>query len=125
MPVLDENGKMVGILTDRDLFVDQTKDINAIKAMGLDDTCISLAGYRNVLPLFHLENNTDASTKSVSEFMVKDPTKVFKKTRLNEVARIMDENDFGQIPVHGDNDELIGMVYDVDVLAALLGETNE
>ena len=125
MPVLDESGKMVGILTDRDLFVDQTKDIAAIKAMGLDDTCISLAGYRNVLPLFHLENNTDASTKSVSEFMVENPTKVFKKAKLSDVAKIMDENDFGQIPVHGDNDELIGMVYDVDILLALLGESNE
>ena len=125
MPVLDENGKMVGILTDRDLFVDQTKDIAAIKAMGLDDTCISLAGYRNVLPLFHLENNTDASTKSVSEFMVENPTKVFKKAKLSDVAKIMDENDFGQIPVHGDNEELIGMVYDIDVLLALLGESNE
>lgn len=125
MPVLDENGKMVGILTDRDLFVDQTKDIDAIKAMGLDDTCISLAGYRNVLPLFHLENNTDASTKSVSEFMVENPTKVFKKAKLSDVAKIMDENDFGQIPVHGDNEELIGMVYDIDVLLALLGESNE
>ena len=125
MPVLDENGKMVGILTDRDLFVDQTKDVDAIKAMGLDDTCISLAGYRNVLPLFHLENNTDASTKSVSEFMVENPTKVFKKAKLSDVAKIMDENDFGQIPVHGDNEELIGMVYDIDVLLALLGESNE
>ena len=125
MPVLDENGKMVGILTDRDLFVDQTKDIAAIKAMGLDDTCISLAGYRNVLPLFHLENNTDASTKSVSEFMVENPTKVFKKAKLSDVAKIMDENDFGQIPVHGDNDELIGMVYDVDILLARLGESKE
>ena len=125
MPVLDENGKMVGILTDRDLFVDQTKDVDAIKAMGLDDTCISLAGYRNVLPLFHLENNTDASTKSVSEFMVENPTKVFKKAKLSDVAKIMDENDFGQIPVHGDNEELIGMVYDIDVLLALLGESKE
>jgi fructoselysine-6-phosphate deglycase len=106
-------------------FVDQTKDVDAIKAMGLDDTCISLAGYRNVLPLFHLENNTDASTKSVSEFMVENPTKVFKKAKLSDVAKIMDENDFGQVPVHGDNEELIGMIYDIDVLLALLGESNE
>ena len=57
--------------------------------------------------------------------MVENPTKVFKKAKLSDVAKIMDENDFGQIPVHGDNDELIGMVYDVDILLALLGESNE
>ncbi|MDD7423393.1 MAG: CBS domain-containing protein [Candidatus Methanomethylophilaceae archaeon] len=125
MPVLDENGKMVGIITDRDLFADQTKDVTTLKAMGLDDTCMDLAGYRNVLPLFCIENNTEITSSSVSGFMVRDPTKVFKKSKLNDVARIMYENDFGQIPVHGDNDELIGMVYDVDVLLALIGEKDE
>lgn len=34
-------------------------------------------------------------------------------------------NDFGQIPVHGNKDELVGMVYDVDVLCALSGNINE
>lgn len=121
-PVLDQNGMMVGIITDRDLFKDQTMDVSKIKEMGLDDTCIELADYRNVLPLFCLESNTEASNMSVSEFMIPNPTRVFKKTKLSEVARIMDENDFGQIPVISDNDELIGMVYDVDVLMALLGE---
>ena len=126
LPVLDANGKLVGIITDRDLFIDQTKDIEVIRQLGLDDTCSSLAGYRNGLPLFCVATKTEISADlKVSDYMVKNPTTVFKKTTLNDVAKIMDVNDFGQVPVHGDKDELIGMIYDVDVLIALIGEDDE
>jgi CBS domain-containing protein len=124
MPVLNERGVLVGLITDRDLFNDQTMDVADMKKMGLDDTCSSLAGYRNVLPLFCVATKDDISdVGEVSKYMVRSPTTVFKKTTLNEVAKIMYHNDFGQLPVHGDKDELIGMIYDVDVLAALLEES--
>ncbi|MCL2032670.1 MAG: CBS domain-containing protein [Methanomassiliicoccaceae archaeon] len=124
VPVLDIKGKLVGILTDRDLFSDQTVDAEAMMRLGIEDS--ELAGYRNVLPLFYAATDKyipDDTT--VSDYMVKDPYTVFKKTPLNEVARIMTENDFGQLPVHGTKDELVGMIYDVDVLCALTGNCNE
>ena len=123
MPVLNERGIITGLITDRDLFNDQTMDVDEMKKMGLDDTCSSLAGYRNVLPLFCVATREDISdVGAVSKYMVKNPTTVFKKTTLNEVAKVMYHNDFGQVPVHDDKDELIGMIYDVDVLVALLEE---
>ncbi|MDY0293781.1 MAG: CBS domain-containing protein [Candidatus Methanomethylophilaceae archaeon] len=124
VPVLDSRGKLVGILTDRDLFTDQIKDPAAMKALGIEDS--SLAGYRNVLPLFYLATDKYIpEEKLVQDFMVKDPTTVFKKTSVAEVAKIMLARDFGQIPVHGSRDELIGMIYDLDVLCALTGNANE
>ena len=124
VPVLDENGKLVGILTDRDLFSDQSGDPEAMKALGIEDT--SLAGYRNVLPLFYTATDKYLDQKkAVSDFMVRNPMTVYKKTSISEVARIMKANDFGQIPVRGSKDELIGMVYDVDILMALTGNFNE
>lgn len=120
-PVLDAKGLLVGIITDRDLFIDQTKDVQALKEMGLDEANQSLAGYRNVLPLFYVATSRSISEENlVKDFMIKDPVTVFKKTSLSDVAKIMKQNDFGQIPVHGNKDELIGMIYDVDVLTALL-----
>lgn len=125
-PVLNAKGKLVGILTDRDLFIDQTKDIDAMKAMGIEDACESLAGYRNVLPLFYVATEHNIPEELlVKDFMVPNPVTVYKKTSLSEVAKIMKNNDFGQIPVHGNKDELIGMIYDVDVLCALVGNLNE
>ena len=124
-PVLDAQGNLVGIITDRDLFSDQVKDPEALKALGISDVD-NLAGYRNVLPLFYSATDKYLSEdKKVKDFMVKNPLTVFKKTNLSEVARIMLSNDFGQIPVHGNKDELVGMIYDVDVLCAISGNNNE
>ena len=120
-PVLDAKGELVGIITDRDLFIDQTEDKEALSAMGLDESSESLIGYRNVLPLFYVATDKDIPEEHiVKDFMVKDPVTVFKKTSVSDIAKIMKQNDFGQIPVHGNKDELVGMVYDVDILAALL-----
>ncbi len=124
-PVLDAQGNLVGIITDRDLFSDQVKDPEALKALGISDVD-NLAGYRNVLPLFYSATDKYLSEdKKVKDFMVKNPLTVFKKTNLSEVAKVMIANDFGQIPVHGTKDELVGMIYDVDVLCALSGNTDE
>ena len=125
LPVLDAHGKLVGILTDRDLFSDQVKNPEDLKALGIADVG-NMAGARNVLPLFYAATDKYLSDdRTVSDFMVRDPYTVFKKTNISEVAKIMLANDFGQIPVHGTKDELVGMVYDVDVLCALSGNSNE
>ena len=125
VPVLDAHGKLTGILTDRVLFSDQVKNTDDLKALGIADVG-NMAGARNVLPLFYTATDKYMSDdRKVKDFMVKDPISVFKKTNISEVARIMLANDFGQIPVHGNKDELVGMVYDVDVLCALSGNRNE
>ncbi|MCL1978898.1 MAG: CBS domain-containing protein [Methanomassiliicoccaceae archaeon] len=124
VPVLDTKGRLVGILTDRDLFSDQTVDAEAMMRLGIEDS--ELAGYRNVLPLFYAATNKYIPDETiVRDYMIKEPLTVFKKTPLNDVARIMTQNDFGQLPVHGTKDDLIGMIYDVDVLCVLMGNSNE
>lgn len=125
VPVLDGHGKLTGILTDRDLFSDQVKNVEDLKALGIADIG-NMAGARNVLPLFYTATDRiSAEDKMVKDFMVKNPYSVFKKTNLSEVAKAMLVNDYGQIPVHGNKDELVGMIYDVDVLCALTGNVNE
>lgn len=119
-PVLNEHGDLTGIITDRDLFSDQLSDADAAKKLGISDP--ELVGIRNVLPLFYTATSTEVGEgKKVSDYMIKDPMSVFSKTSLPEVARIMLSNDFGQVPVHGTKDELVGMIYDVDVLRAIIG----
>lgn len=120
-PVLDGKGTLVGIITDRDMFIDQTKDVDALKELGIDEASQSLAGYRNVLPLFYMATEKNISEELiVKDYMVRNPTTVFKKTSLSEIAKIMKQNNFAQIPVRGNKDELVAMIYDVDVLTALL-----
>ena len=121
MPVINALGKLTGIITDRDLFVDQVKDPKALNELGITDAYESLAGYRNVLPLFYTATDRSIPEEHlVRDHMVRNPVTVFKKTGVSEVAKIMKTRDFGQIPVRDAKDDLIGMVYDVDVISALL-----
>ena len=120
MPVLDCKGKLVGIITDRDLFKDQLMDPKTMKELGITDAYESMAGYRNVIPLFCVATERDIPEDHiVKDSMVRDPATVFKKTSVSDIAKIMKAKDFGQIPVHGNMDELVGMVYDIDILTAL------
>ena len=119
--ILNAKGEMSGILTDRDLFADQLSDEEAAKKLGVNDP--ELLGLRNVLPLFYTamgRHNDDDRT--VAEYMVRKPLAIFRKTPLTEVARTMLENDFGQIPVYGTGNEILGIIYDVDVLRAMVKE---
>lgn len=121
VPVLDDKGKFVGILTDRDLFSDQSKDAEALRELGIADVG-NMAGARNVLPLFYSATDKyQGDERRVSDVMVRNPYSVFKRTKLSEVAKVMISNDYGQVPVHGNKDELLGMIYDVDVLSAISG----
>lgn len=123
MPVLNDNGELVGILTDRDLFLDQGRDSDTLSTLGLDEGYEKLAGYRNVMPLFYVATQKEIPKEYlVEDAMVREPSTVYKKTSLSDAAKIMKVNDFGQLPVHGNNDELIGMIYDIDVLYALVGK---
>jgi len=118
--ILNAKGDLSGILTDRDMFNDQVSDEEAAAKLGVSDT--KLIGLRNVLPLFYTATSDYFdNNKQIKDYMVPKPLTVFRKTALNEVARLMISNDFGQIPVRGTKDELIGMIYDVDVLRAVTG----
>ena len=120
MPVLNAKGALVGIITDRDLFKNQLKDPTTMKELGITDAYESLAGYRNVVPLFYVAMDREIpDDQVVKDFMVREPLTVFKKTSVSEIAKIMKIKDFGQIPVFGNMDNLIGMVYDIDVISAL------
>lgn len=120
MPVINASGKLTGIITDRDLFRDQVKDVKALNELGIPDAYASQAGVRNVLPLFYTA--TDRSIPEeylVCDHMVKGLVTVFKKTSVSEVAKIMKQKDFSQVPVRDAKDDLVGMIYDVDVISAL------
>ena len=118
--ILNAKGDLSGILTDRDMFNDQVSDEEAAAKLGVSVT--KLIGLRNVLPLFYTATSDYFdNNKQIKDYMVPKPLTVFRKTTLNEVARLMISNDFGQIPVRGTKDELYGMIYDVDVLRAVTG----
>ena len=52
--------------------------------------------------------------------MIRNVITVYKRERISEVARKMVDNDIDQLPVVDENNEMIGMIYDTDLMKALL-----
>jgi CBS domain-containing protein len=125
LPVLDDSGKLVGILTDRDIF--NSSYINGSVAMadlgiGSDEDEWTWEGLRNVMKLWYEVSKIELPGVPVSDIMIKHPTTVFKMTTVSEAAKIMRMNDFGQLPVRDSKDGLLGMIYDLDVISVLSEE---
>lgn len=124
LPVLDINGKLTGILTDRDIFNNShTIDEYALSDFGLEgngNEGLSIDAIRNVMPLAYAVKKVDLPKVLAKDIMIHNPTTVFRKTSVSEAAHIMRKNDFGQLPVRDNNDQLLGLIYDLDVVSALI-----
>jgi CBS domain-containing protein len=122
LPVLDANGRLSGILTDRDVF--NKSLINgsiAVAALGIggDEDEWTWEGLRNVMKLWFEVSKIEMPAIPVRDIMVRSPTTVFKKTSVSEAARTMRRNDFGQLPVVDSKDNLVAMLYDTNVVSIL------
>jgi CBS domain-containing protein len=125
LPVLDDTGRLSGILTDRDIF--NKSYINGSVAMadlgiGQDEDEWTWEGLRNVMKLWYEVSKIELPGLPVREIMIRSPVTVFKKTSVSEAARIMRKNDFGQLPVRDSKDNLLAMIYDFDVISVLAGD---
>jgi len=123
LPVLDDDAKLVGIITDRDIFNQTIVDSSvAMSDLGIsdDEDNWTWEGLRNVMKLWYEVSRVDLPKLTVKEIMVKNPMTVFRKTLVGDAARIMRKNDFGQLPVRDSKDNLVAMVYDIDVVSTLI-----
>ena len=122
LAVLDDNGRLIGILTDRDIFnKSYVNGTVAMEELGIpqDEDEWTWDGLRNVMKLWYEVSKIDLPGLPVRDIMVRNPMTVFKKTSISEAARIMRKNDFGQLPVRDSKDNLQAMIYDHDVISIL------
>jgi CBS-domain-containing membrane protein len=97
LPVLDDDQRVVGIVSDRDLLA---------------------AAMTNVLDFDPASRRTFLRSIEVAEVMAKEVVTVTPDTELGEVARIFVERKIGCVPVVGARGELIGLVTETDLIAA-------
>ena len=123
LPVLDDDAKLVGIVTDRDLFNQSVVDSNVVMsdlglANGADNW--NWEGIRNVMKLWYEVSKVNLPKLTVKDIMVQSPVTVFKKTLVADAAKTMRKQDFGQMPVRDSKDNLVAMIYDTDVISTLI-----
>jgi CBS domain-containing protein/predicted CoA-binding protein len=99
LPVIDENGKLIGILTDRDV--------------------------RLIRPSLAFVSKEDAAVQlwsiTVQQVAVFDPISVKPETSLREAAEVLLRWHVGGLPVIDDHEKVVGMLTYTDILREFVG----
>ena len=116
LPVLDDQGKLVGILCQSDLIAQQ-------KRLPVPTLFTLLDGYIPLTSAKQLEKEVQKiAAYTVKQAMSSEPVTVKPDTNLEAVAALMVDNGFHTIPVVDQAGNLVGVVGKEDVLRTLLAE---
>jgi len=119
--VLDEEGEMVGILTEVDI-IDVADVVEGEEGTGesiadQDDEWM-WEGIKAVGNRYLPTRNVEIPAEPVREFMTDDLVTISTSRSVRDAAQLMISNDVEQIPLLS-GDELVGIVRDVDLLEAV------
>ncbi len=114
LPVIDDDGKLVGIVTEADLILpDDQGDLHIPHYINLFGGTVFLE------PLGRFEDRLrKAFASKASDMMTRDPDSVAPDTSVREAARMIHDTGHNRLPVVEDG-RLVGVVTRVDVLGAL------
>jgi CBS domain-containing protein len=99
LPVVDDKGKLIGMLTDRDIRLIRP----SLAFVGKEDAAVQLWSI------------------SVQQAAVFDPISVKAETSLREAAEMMLRWHVGGLPVVDDHEKLVGMITYTDILREFVG----
>lgn len=99
LPVVDEGGRVVGVVSDRDV-----KEASPSKATTLD-----------MHELYYL-----LSELKVKDIMTKTPFCAKENDSVENVALVMMERGFGGMPVVADDNKLVGIITESDIFRVLV-----
>ncbi|MGA1872218.1 MAG: CBS domain-containing protein [Thermoplasmatota archaeon] len=122
LPVLDDESRLCGLVTDRDLFDFKFLGENiTLTTLGIseDEDSWTWEGLRNVMNLYYQEAKIQLPTDPIEKFMSLKVSTVYRLAPAWEAAKIMRMNDFDQIPVVDKEDNLSSMIYDMDLMRSL------
>ena len=114
LPVIDDDGKLVGIVTEADLILpDDQGDLHIPHYINLFGGTVFLE------PLGRFEDRLrKAFASKAADMMTRDPDSVAPDTTVREAARLIHDTGHNRLPVVEDG-RLVGVVTRVDVLGAL------
>jgi CBS domain-containing protein len=115
VPVIDGEGRCVGIVTEADLVLpDDQGDLHIPHYINLFGGTVFLE------PLGRFEQRLrKAFASKASDMMTSDPDTVGPDTGVRDAARLIHESGHNRLPVVDEDGRLVGVVTRVDVLGAL------
>ena len=109
LQVVNEDGKVVGIITEGDL-VYQQKKLNIPAYLNFLDILVPLGREE------FLEDLKKMTAFKVEDLMTKDVIMVGKKTNITEIATLMVENKINRVPVVDQEQRLLGIITRHDII---------
>jgi len=122
LPILDDDRKLVGVVTDGDLFkLSHIKESVSHSDMGMggDEDAWTWEGIRDTVRLHYSTTEVSLPPVPVKQVMISNVVKAFKNTTVTEIADSMLKNKISHVPVVDSEDRLIGMVTDIDLMACM------
>lgn len=123
LPVLDDDARVAGIITDRDIYAQVRIDRKLVQSeLGPegDEDSWTWESLRNIMKLYYDIGKVEIPRTPIEKVMVKEPKTVQGKTSVSRAARLMHRGKFNQLPVLDTNMKLMGMVYDTDLIKVLV-----
>ena len=117
VPVVDDSGKVVGIITENDLILrDEQADLHLPHHLDIMGGVIYLESMK------HFEQRIKKAFASKAEdMMTADPIIVTPDSPVDDAAELIAENKHNRLPVVDDDGRLVGVVTRLDVLDAITG----
>lgn len=113
LPVVDDNGKLIGIVTESDL-VEQGKNVHLPTVISLFDWVIYLESEKT------LENELKKmGGRTVADIYQPEAVSVTSAAQISEAADLMSSRHINAVPVV-DNGTLVGIVARIDIIRTLL-----
>jgi CBS domain-containing protein len=121
--VIDEEGKMIGLITDRDIFdkINVRRDVvSSERGMDEDEDPWSWTGMRNFVQYAVQKNMVEIPSTPLSEVMVTEPKVTYRTSKLKDAIQVLLNGNFNQIPVLNANGKPNGMLYDLNIMKLFL-----
>ena len=120
VPVVDEKGKLVGMVTDGDII---TEDISPIFPYYIDPFMMSYGFIENIEQ--YQKDMKGYLETSVEEIMTRKVRSVKMDTPVSEVAKIMVRNKINRVPVVDNDNKLVGIIARDNVIESMVKDADK